>query len=455
MRIAAGLALLGLAVLGGTARAQAPAQAPAPAATQATEGVRACPAALPRDARCYAGRDPNGAFYWIAMPARWSGVLMVHAHGGPRTKAPEIDDPVEDLERFAFMVKEGHAWAGSTYRRGGYGVRMAAEDTDALRRLVWSRFGRPRRTILHGQSWGGNVAAKAAELYALDANGTPNYDGVLLTSGVLAGGTRAYQFRAGLRAVYQFYCRNHPRPDEPQYPLWRGLPAGSNLTRAELERRVEACTGVGKPAAERTPAQAAALRDILAVTGVKEDQLVSHLAWATFLFQDLVGTRLHGRNPFSNASVRYAGSRDDAALNKGVERFSADPAAVALLAYDSDLSGLIVLPTVTLHAIGDPTAAVEQEADYRRVVAGAGRSDLLVQTFTDEATHSKLGTPQYVGALNALLGWIETGRRPTPADIAARCASAAPAYGEPCRFNLAFTPRAPAAPPPPVPPRMK
>ena len=37
-----------------------------------------------------------------------------------------------------------------------------------------------------------------------------NYDGVLITNGVLSGGTRAYQFRAGLRAVYQFYCRNHP-----------------------------------------------------------------------------------------------------------------------------------------------------------------------------------------------------------------------------------------------------
>ena len=33
-----------------------------------------------------------------------------------------------------------------------------------LRQIVWDAFGKPKRTLLHGQSWGGNVAAKAAEL---------------------------------------------------------------------------------------------------------------------------------------------------------------------------------------------------------------------------------------------------------------------------------------------------
>jgi len=47
----------------------------------------------------------------------------------------------------------------------------------------------------------------------------PPYDAVLLTSGVLAGGTRSYDFRLDLRVVYQAVCGNHPRPDEAQYPL--------------------------------------------------------------------------------------------------------------------------------------------------------------------------------------------------------------------------------------------
>ena len=411
----------------------------APAA-QAAETDKPCPAALPAGSTCHAGRDDNGAYYWIAVPKAWNGRLVLHAHGGPRTQTPAPDDPVEDLERFSVMVREGYAWAGSTYRRGGYGVRMAAEDTENLRRIAWAKLGKPRLTILHGQSWGANVAAKAAELYGLDAEGRRNYDAVLLTSGVLAGGTRAYQFRADLRAVYQFYCDNHPAPGEPDYPLWQGLPADSRMSRQDLARRVETCTGIGKPAEQRTAEQRQRARDITRVIGIGEDELVAHLAWGTFLFRDLVQQRLEGRNPFDNSTVRYRGSRDDAALNRGVARFRADPAAVARLAYDSDLSGLIALPTLTLHAIDDPTADVGHEALYRDTVARAGRADLLVQTFTRERAHSKLSTPQYAAALEALRAWAEDGRKPTPRDIAALCEAAAPAYGETCRFDTAFAP---------------
>ena len=392
----------------------------------------ACPDSVAEVAECLSGRDANGAWYVIAMPADWNRRLIVHAHGGPRMGEPEAADPLGDLDRFSVMVRQGYAWVGSTYRRGGYGVRMAAEDTDNSRKIFWSRFGRPDRTLLHGQSWGGNVAAKAAELYALDIEGGRNYDGVLITNGVLSGGTRAYQFRAGLRAVYQFYCRNHPAPGETAYPVWQGLPAGAGMTRAELRERIDACTGVDRPDAERTPEQAQRLRDILAVTGVGEDQLVSHLSWATFLFQDLVHLRLGGRNPFDNSAVVYAGSTDDAALNAGVERFTADPDAVAQLAYDADLSGLIVLPTLTLHALHDPTVSYDAEAAYAATVAAAGRTHLLVQAATDEDQHSKLADGGYLTALATLEGWIDEGVRPDSRQFQAACLRIAP---EPeCRF---------------------
>ena len=216
----AGLIWIGAGVLPASAQAIAPEPAD-------------CPASLPEGTTCSSGRSADGAWFWTARPRDWNGTLILHAHGGPRTAEPQRDDPVEDLERFSVMVSEGYAWAGSTYRRGGYGVRMAARDTDDLRRIVWDAFGKPKRTLLHGQSWGGNVAAKASELYAGSAEAGWNYDGVLITNGVVSGGTRAYGFRADLRAVYQYYCANHPAPDEPAYPLWQGLPLDSRMTRAE------------------------------------------------------------------------------------------------------------------------------------------------------------------------------------------------------------------------------
>lgn len=426
-------ALFGALMLATPAVASAQAAAPdlSPLAAGAPAPIN-CPASVGREVRCLSGRDVNGAWYVIAMPTTWNRKLIVHAHGGPRSGDPEASDSLEDLDRFAVMVKQGYAWIGSSYRRGGYGVRMAAEDTDNSRKIFWAQFGRPTRTLLHGQSWGGNVAAKAAELYALDIEGRANYDGVLLTNGVLMGGTRAYQFRADLRAVYQFYCGNHPMRQDGAYPVWQGLPANATMTRAELRRRIVECTGVGLSQRDRRADQTRRLRDILAVTGIEEDELVAHMSWATFLFQDLVQRRLGGLNPFDNSRTVYVGSSNDTELNAGVERFVADTRAVARLAYDADLSGLIVAPTVTIHARHDPTVTYAAEALYAGSVSQAGRSDLLVQALTDENQHSKLEDGGYLTALDALENWIETGAKPDPADFQLRCMTLAPERS--CRF---------------------
>jgi len=392
-----------------------------------------CPAAVAAVADCHVAQDGNGAWLLAAIPRVGHDRLVLHAHGGPRLGPPQRDDGREDLERFGAMVREGWAWIGTTYRRGGYGVRSAAADVENARLAFEARWGRPALVVLHGQSWGGNVAAKASELAALDLDGRPRWHGVLLTNGVLMGGTQAYGFRADLRAVYQFVCHNHPRPDEAQYPLWQGLPAGAAMTKDELAARVDECTGVSLPPAQRSAAQAANLRDVLAASGVAEAQLVSHLAWGTFHFQDLVHRRLDGRNPFDNHATVYRGTRDDEALAAGVPRFRADPRALAKLGYDADLSGQIVLPTLAVHARHDPVVRASADADYARAVERAGRGDLYVHVLTDESDHSRLSDATLRTALRALAQWLEQGAAPTPAAIAESCIASEGAAR--CRFR--------------------
>ncbi|MGW6919935.1 hypothetical protein ACWGA9_01385 [Streptomyces sp. NPDC054950] len=397
-----------------------------------------CPSSLAGRATCYTGQDTNGAYYAIAIPRKWNGSLVVHAHGGP--DLGEGSDParsVGDLDRWSVMAKEGYAWAGSSYRRGGYGTRMAAADTENLRRLFVREFGRPKRTYVHGQSWGGNVAAKVVEVYG-EKNGP--YDGALLTSGVLGGGSRGYDYRVDLRVVYQYYCQNHPRPSEPQYPLWQGLRAGSTMTAAGLRARLLECTGYASAPQDRTALQQRNLDDILNVTRIPERTLDSHLQFATFTFRDIVHNRLGDRNPFSNMGVRYSGSHDDKALNAGVERFSADPTAVRDLSYDSNLTGKVDIPVLTLHAIDDPTAFVQHEAAYRATLQGAHRAGHLVQTFTEESEHSALSDSEYAGSVFALDRWVRSGKKPTPRSIAASCARFDPAYGTGCRYAPDFHP---------------
>lgn len=400
-----------------------------------------CPGFVPEGATCYNGQDSNGAYYWIAKPRTWNGVLVVHAHGGPRTPPPTIDSPLEDLKRWVITLQEGYAWAGSSFRRGGYGMTMAAEDTDSVRRIAIAKLGSAKRTILHGQSWGGGVAARAIELFGSGTtHGKPNYDVVMLTSGVLAGNSLAYNFRADLRAVYQYYCRNHPRSDEPQYPVWMGLPADARLTGKELDLRVDECTGLGLPAKERTAGQKRNLANILSVLRIPERSLRGHLNWSTVLFQDIVHRRLGGRNPFSNAGVRYSGSDDDPSLNKGVARFEADPAAAAEFARDGDMTGRIPVPVVTLHAIDDPVAFVEHEAAYRAKVDAAGAADRLVQTFTRETEHSYLSSPEYAALFEATLRWVDSGEKPSPQGIAASCQKHAARYEGGCHFDVNYRP---------------
>ncbi|MET0383759.1 MAG: hypothetical protein ABW032_10105 [Burkholderiaceae bacterium] len=440
----------GLLAVAGCARAPVPTAAPAPVPPSAFRPAEFgpppqaldCPSELPAGTRCLGGRDGVGADYLIAVPSPWNGVLVLHAHGGPTLGPPKAARAREDLQRWAVMVKAGYAWAGSTYRDGGVQVHAAAEDTERLRRLFVRDVARPSVTVLHGQSWGASVAAVAAEADAVDpGTGRRPYDAVLLTSGVLAGGTRAYDFRLDLRVVYQALCGNHPRPDEPPYPLWMGLPQGTAMTRAELARRADECLGVQQPAARRTPDQQRRLKTILDVVHIPERTLLNHLGWATWQFQDIALHRTGGGSAFGNMGAVYAGSDDDAGLNARVARYRADPAAVARFGADSDPTGRIPVPVLTVHAVDDPEAFVEMDDTFLATMRRAGTDGHLVQTFTADHEHSYLTDPAYPTLMAALLAWAAGGAKPTPSSIAASCASFEPRFGAGCRFLPEFHPR--------------
>jgi pimeloyl-ACP methyl ester carboxylesterase len=397
----------------------------------------ACPADLPEQTQCFNGWDEAGAGYWIALPAGWknsAGVLVLHSHGGPELGTPKLERSAGDLQRWKVVLRAGHAWAGSTFRQGGVAVHSAAEDTERLRQLFIERFGRPRLTLLHGQSWGAGVAAVAAELYP------SAYDGVLLTSGVLGGGTRSYDFRLDLRVVWQALCHNHPRPGEPAYPLWQGLPEGATMTRAELNQRIDECIGLSQPAAARNAAQQQRLKSLLAVIRIPERSLAGHLAWGTFHFQDIAFQRLGGRNAFGNIGARYRGSDDDDALNAAVQRYRADPGAVATFGADTDPGGRIAVPVLSVRAIDDPVAFVELDTVFAQTMARGGNAARLVQTYTDDHEHSYLSDVQYVAALHALLAWVEHGDKPSPAALAERCKALETDWGAACRYRPDYRP---------------
>ena len=93
---AVGLSLSTAGLLFLTGCASAPKEAP-PAQV-------ACPEGVPAGAQCWRGQDSAGSHYLLAKPAQWSGVLVVHAHGGPALGEPKASRADEDIQRWAITL---------------------------------------------------------------------------------------------------------------------------------------------------------------------------------------------------------------------------------------------------------------------------------------------------------------------------------------------------------------
>lgn len=390
-----------------------------------------CPSGVPEGARCLRGRDSMGAHYMIVIPRQWSGVLVVHAHGGPPLGESIASRVEEDIKRWSVAVRMGHAWAGSVFRQGGFAVTSAAQDTERLRRIFVEHVAKPTRTVIHGQSWGALVATRAADLYP------KSWDGMLLTSGAV-GGLLAYEFRLDLRVIYQYLCNNHPTPDERAYPLSIGLPKDSTFTEEDLAVRADEALGVLRPAAQRSLEQARRLRTLVNLLKIPEAGVIDQLRWGTWALRDVV--EKHGGSPVGNDTACYSGSDDDASLNATVLRYRADPAARARFAAETEYSGRFPMPVLTVHGIQDPTCFVEVHDVLRCRMRAAGHEHNLVQTFVDSDQHSYLGDDIYPPLFEALLRWIENGDRPTPHQIADRCRAITPAALPPCGFVADYVP---------------
>ena len=438
---AAPLALASILLLGACAQTQeiSGSSAAGSPRVEKTDRVPAqsspCPQGVSDAVRCMTGQDGQGAHYLLAIPAQWNGTLVVHAHGGPNLNPSEAARAAADLQRWKVWVHHGYAYAGVSFTRAGFEVSSAAQDLERVRRAFSRHVGVPQRTVLHGQSWGAAVALKALE----SAQSVGRYQAALLTAGVVAPSSVAYDLRWDLRVVYQHYCGNHPKPDEQAYPLWQGLPAGSKLTQADLDARVRECLGIGIPAAARTPEQTNRLRNLLAVMRIPESSVLQHLRSATFTLSHLVQHTLGGRSIYSNQGVRYSGSDDDDDLNRRVMRYSHDPHALAEFSRQADFKGRLTIPTLSLHSRLDSTVFVEQQHSLMKQSQSIGFAHLLVQAYTAYPDHSYMADEVYTSAVSALLHWADGGAKPTPASLLALCRSTQPT-GTPdlCRFEVDF-----------------
>jgi hypothetical protein len=154
----------------------------------------------------------------------------------------------------------------------------------------------------------------------------------------------------------------------------------------------------------------AAARELIRITGapVERDDAVAIATTAVSILRyNAIGTanareRLGGQ-PFDNTERVYTGSSDDAAINAGVARFTADAAALAAMS-EFETAGQLEVPVVTLHTTGDPIVPYEQQALYAEKVTRSGSTARLNGIEVERYGHCNFEAAEVLGAFSNLIG---------------------------------------------------
>lgn len=358
----------------------------------------------------------EGADFIISMPSAWNGGLLMYAHGyqgeGPAPgtpRAPSID---------FHLTESGYAWAASGYRSGGFRPDWFLADTIALRERFIREFGRPRWTIVYGQSMGGHVVVASLELHPEVYQGglaeCGNIDGVGYIDWIYAY-TAAAEYFSEIALL------------DASAPEFSSLVSG----------KWSALMGTPDNYTER---------------GRRFDSVVKHLAGGDVPLR-IEGlklnyfTNLYARDPGRarpQELARHADTRniqyaidpgygvDAEMLNRNIRRIMPAPGARSrdVNPVFAELTGKIVVPLMTIHETGDFRVPFRLEQDYRRRTQAAGASHLLVQRAVRSTAHCGTDAKVRERAFDDLVAWMERGAAPRGDDV----------LGDAAKLGLEWTP---------------
>ena len=342
-------------------------------------------------AGCVDGVLEHGALYQVCFPSAWNGDLVLYAHGHvPADRELALpDDQVAGQSLAATVNGLGYAYGTTSYRSNGLigpeGVEDMVELEATVRRLYRPD---PGRTVLVGVSEGGMVAGLAAERHP------DRFDGALSACGPVGDLRGQLDYFVDFRVVFDY--------------LFPGvIPGTAVAVPPEVADQWEATYAPAVVLAIVT--NPAAARELVSISGAaieRDDVVAIAVSAVSILWYNVVGTanaqqRLAGQ-PFDNSARVYSGSTDDAALNAGVARFTADPSALAAM-NEFETTGNLQVPVATLHTTGDPVVPFEQQALYAAKVNQAGASARLTQIAVERYGHCNFDATEVLGAFSSLM----------------------------------------------------
>jgi pimeloyl-ACP methyl ester carboxylesterase len=338
---------------------------------------------------------PQAQLTLTCLPPDFNGTLIVYAHGYVRPQQPlalpeefgeaEVRELIEQLLNLDFGV------ATSSYHKNGYAIEQAEADLNDLVAHVETIEPDVDAVFVVGGSEGALIATMLVEKYP------ETYAGGLALCGPLAGASYQVAHMADVRVLFDyFYPDVFPFgaldvPDDAP-AQWEGPDGFKDKIAAAIEADPE-----GIAQAFDVAGVACATADPHHAANCAQNML----AYSVFGTNDLLATA--GGWPVSNVATAYAGSADDGALNAGVERFAADPAASTYADLHYRPSGRLQRPLLTMHTTGDPLVPFRHELIYFKRAALLGTDDKLTVLPVERAGHCAFKAQEVVGGLAALL----------------------------------------------------
>ncbi len=369
------------------------------------------------------GQGPGGAYYKIVVPDNWNRTLVIWNHGFSLGRVEPVDDvgPLQDIQ---FL--EGYAVAASSFRLRGWALFKSDADLRELVAAFTAQFGTPDQIILYGASLGGAVTASA-----LERGNLGNVVGALTFCGAMAG-SRNWDAALDLRLGYDLICSDMPGAAIPGGA--KGLPKNSDWSDKDVERAVNACTGVDKSRGNRTARQQENLDRLLDLGQIPKSFLQTDMDFATQAMSDLVYDRKKLKRKIGTGNKRVV--YGDPEVDAGIKRVKARKKFRKRLKKNFTPKGNVGnAKIISMHTDKDGLVLVENQSEYAKVVPAQNLTTVIA--VEPIPTHCVFTPGEILAGWEALRDWVDTGQQPTPLDIQETC-KALPLVGGVCRIDPNF-----------------
>jgi hypothetical protein len=358
------------------------------------------------------GNRSDGAQYMIWMPETscWNGDMVIFAHGyvapGQPIAVPLDQLVIDGVSLPATFNELGYGFAASSYSKNGLAIVQGFDDTEDLAQNVLKDLKiYPHRTYLIGASEGGLVTVLSAEQL-------PHvYNGAGAACGPIGSFQDQINYFGDFRVIFDYFFPG-VLPGTP-IDIPPNLITDWTSNNSQSIQMVTAALAAHPSAAAQliSVMKAAVTSDPATVAETVIDALWYNVV-ATNDAQATLGP-VKPVQPYDNHNRIYTGSANDFLLNLKVERFTADPAALAAVAASYETSGKLSMNLVTLHTTLDPVVPYWQEPLYTAKTLLAGTAFERVNLPVTAYGHCAFTAFDLLGAF-ALIVLRDTGRDLSP-----------------------------------------